>query len=199
MTGQQQFKKALPMTYATAFELLQASHQFKLDASDEKSPKLTLLPSGEAAHRIFMKGVLQDVKQNDSGLTATFRDRSGKIFLRASQEYQPDAYLKLRGFKDLPAFVAVVGRINLFTPPPEEGKNPVPFVSINLDDIGHISKADRYAFDRDVLRLTRERVAAWGESLTDLQLKAREIYGSGCEAGIMQRVESLFQEAGVTI
>lgn len=199
MTGQQQFKKALPMTYATAFELLQASHQFKLDASDEKSPKLTLLPSGEAAHRIFMKGVLQDVKQNDSGLTATFRDRTGKIFLKASQEYQPDAYQKLRGFKDLPAFVAAVGRINLFTPPPEEGKNPVTFVSINLDDIGPISKSDRYTFDKDVLRLTRERVNAWKEPLTDLQLKAREIYGPGCEAGIMHMVESLYAEAGVMV
>lgn len=200
MTGQQpQFKKALPVTYATAFELLKAVHQFKLDANDEKSPRLTLLPSGEAAHRIFMKGVLTEVRQTDNGLTGVFRDRTGKIYLKASQEYQPGAYAKLKAFKDLPAFCAVVGRINLFTPPPEEGKNPVTFVSLNVDDIGHISKADRYTWDRDVLRLTRERINAWDGPHTDLQKKALEIYESGCEAWIMQQVESLYAGAGVTV
>jgi len=200
MTGQQpQYKKALPVTYATAFELFMVVYQFKLDASDEKSPKLTLLPTGEAAHRIFMKGVLTEVRQTDNGLTGVFRDRTGKIFLKASQEYQPGAYAKLKAFKDLPAFAAVVGRVNLFTPAPEEGKAPVTFVSINLDDIGPISKADRYTWDRDVLRLTKERVAAWGESLTNLQVQAHTVYGGDCEVGILQRVESLYSEAGVTV
>lgn len=200
MTGQQpQFKKALPVTYATAFDLLKAVHQFKLDANDEKSPRLTLLPTGEAAHRIFMKGVLTEVRQTDNGLTGVFRDRTGKIYLKASQEYQPGAYAKLKAFKDLPAFAAVVGRVNLYTPAPEEGKAPTTFVSINLDDIGPISKADRYTWDRDVLRLTKERVAAWKDPFTDLQMKAREVYGPGCESGIMEQIESLYQEAGVTV
>ena len=194
-----QYKKALPMTYATVFELLQAVHQFKLDSNDEKSPRLTLLPSGEAAHRVFLKGVLIEVKISDNGLIGVFRDRTGKISIKASQEYQPEAFQKLKAFKELPAFVAVVGRINLFTPEPEPGKEKRTFVSLNLDDIGPISKSDRYTFDIDVIRLTRERVTAWGESLTDLQVQAHTIYGRGCEAGIMQRVESLYQEAGVTV
>lgn len=187
------------MTYSTVYELLHVVNQFKLDPNDEKSPKLSLLPSGEVAHRVFLKGVLTEVKQTDNGLTGAFRDLTGKIFLRASQEYQPEAYGKLKAFKDLPAFVAVVGRINLFTPPPEEGKSPVTFVSLNLDDIGPISKADRVTWDQDVLRLTRERVAGWNQSITDIQQKARETHGPDCQKNILERIESLYTESGVAV
>lgn len=199
MTGQQtQFKKALRMTYATVAELLSTVHQFKQDPQDEKSPKLTLLPSGEAAHRVFLKGVLTEVRQTDNGLTGVFRDRTGKTLLKASQDYQPEAYLKMRAFKELPVFVAVVGRISLFTPPPEEGKNPVTFVTLNLDDIGETTKGDRYTWDRDVLRLTRER-CAWSEPHSEFQAMALAVYGTDCETDILQKVEGLFVGAGVTI
>jgi len=191
-----EFKAALPLTFATCEETRRIRVQYKQDPSDEKSPRLSLLPSGAAAHKILLKGALIEVKSGDTTITGVFHDRTGRITLKASADFQPEAYGKLKTIRELPAFVAVVARINLFSPEPAEGQERQTFVSLIVEDIGRISKQDRKTWDIDVLNLTKER-CTWGDSPTESQQRAIDLYGSPEE--LLGKIETAYQQAGVVI
>jgi RPA family protein len=154
-------EKFIPKPTRRAFvaELKAVRYFYKEDPDDDKSVKFALLPSGESASRVFMVGVIDDIKKMEKrpGYTAKFRDLTGSITIRAG-EFQPAAQNQLRKIKNTPAFVAMTAKVNLYQPPMEAGKDPVYVVSLEPDDLVVVEKPYRLLWNELTLNATVDRM-----------------------------------------
>jgi hypothetical protein len=162
-----------PARRVFAAELRECRYQFK-DGEDEKSPTFVLLPTGERCNRIFLVGTLTE-KQRQGDQNIFYRGRvvdpSGTFYVMAGS-YQPEAMQQLAKI-DTPAFVAVVGKPNLYQTP--DGGF---LVSVRLESITIVDKETRDIWVLDTAARTLDRIDAYKTGNTKDIATAREQYPS---------------------
>ncbi len=106
-----------PARRVFAGELRETRIQFR-EGEEEKSPSFVLLPTGARANRVFVVGTLTEKKkQGEQNMFYRARvvDPTGTFFVMAGS-YQPEAMQQIARI-EAPAFVAVVGKPNLYETP----------------------------------------------------------------------------------
>ena len=160
-----------PARRVFAGELRECRYQFK-DGEDEKSPTFVLLPTGERSNRIFLVGTLTE-KQRQGEQNIFYRGRvvdpTGTFFIMAGS-YQPEAMQQLAKV-EAPAFVAVIGKPNLYQKP--DGSI---LVSVRVESITVVDKDTRDLWVLDAARLTLDRVDAFAAGTAPDVIKAKEQY-----------------------
>jgi len=160
-----------PARRVFAAELRECRYQFK-EGEDEKSPTFVLLPSGERSNRIFLVGTLTEkTRQGEQNMFYRGRvvDPTGTFFVMAGS-YQPEAMQQLAKI-ETPAFVAVVGKPNLYQKP--DGSY---LVSVRVESITVVDKETRDLWVLDAAKHTLDRVDAYAKEPTPDILKAKEQY-----------------------
>lgn len=158
-----------PARRVFASELRETRVQFK-EGEDEKSPTYVLLPSGVRANRILIVGTLTE-KQRQGDQNIFYRGRvadpTGPFFIMAGS-YQPEAMQQIARIEP-PAFVAVVGKPNIFETP--DGKS---LLSIRVESISVVDRETRDLWVLDTARDTLDRIDAMGT--TEDSQRAQEEY-----------------------
>jgi RPA family protein len=160
-----------PARRVFAAELRECRYQFK-DGEDEKSPTFVLLPTGERCNRIFLVGTLTE-KQRQGDQNIFYRGRvvdpSGTYFVMAGS-YQPEAMQQLAKI-DTPAFVAVVGKPNLYQTP-----DGAFLVSVRVESITVVDKETRDLWVLDTAARTLDRIDMFATGTGPDVIKAKEQY-----------------------
>ena len=160
-----------PARRVFAAELRECRYQFK-DGEDEKSPTFVLLPSGERCNRIFLVGTLTE-KQRQGDQNIFYRGRvvdpSGTFFVMAGS-YQPEAMQQLAKI-ETPAFVAVVGKPNLYQTP-----DGAFLVSVRVESIMVVDKETRDLWVLDTAARTLDRIDMFTTGTGPDVIKAKEQY-----------------------
>ena len=140
-----------------AEELKGSNYSFR-DGEDQHqyAPQYLLTPTGAKCNRVFMVGTLTE-KDDIGGDTEYWRGRvvdpTGSILIYAGQ-YQPEAAQVLANM-EVPAFVAVVGKPNLYQT--EDGNI---IISLRAESIQRVNEATRNQWIMDTARRTHERILA---------------------------------------
>jgi RPA family protein len=160
-----------PARRVFAAELRECRYQFR-DGEDEKSPTFVLLPSGERSNRIFLVGTLTE-KQRQGDQNIFYRGRvvdpTGTFFIMAGS-YQPEAMQQLAKV-ETPAFVAVVGKPNLYQKP-----DGAIIVSVRVESITIVDRETRDLWVLDAAARTLERIEAVAAGTAPDAIKAKEQY-----------------------
>jgi RPA family protein len=160
-----------PARRVFAAELRECRYQFK-DGEDEKSPTFVLLPTGERSNRIFLVGTLTE-KQRQGDQNIFYRGRvvdpSGTFYIMAGS-YQPEAMQQLAKI-DTPAFVAVVGKPNLYQTP-----DGTFLVSVRVESITVVNKETRDLWVLDTATRTLDRIDAYKTGNTKDIVTSKEQY-----------------------
>jgi RPA family protein len=136
-------------------ELKSSNYSFR-DGEDQHqyAPQYLLTPTGAKCNRVFMVGTLTE-KDDIGGDTEYWRGRvvdpTGSILIYAGQ-YQPEAAQILAGI-EAPAFVAVVGKPNLYQT--EDGNI---IISVRAESIQQVDEVTRTQWIMDTARRTQERL-----------------------------------------
>ncbi len=160
-----------PARRVFAGELRECRYQFK-DGEDEKSPTFVLLPTGERSNRIFLVGTLTEkTRQGEQNIFYRGRvvDSTGTFFIMAGS-YQPEAMQQLAKV-EAPAFVAVIGKPNLYQKP--DGSF---LVSVRVESITVVDKDIRDLWVLDAAGRTLDRIDAFAAGTAPDILKAKEQY-----------------------
>jgi hypothetical protein len=160
-----------PARRVFAGELRECRYQFK-DGEDEKSPTFVLLPTGERSNRIFLVGTLTEkTRQGEQNIFYRGRvvDPTGTFFIMAGS-YQPEAMQQLAKV-EAPAFVAVIGKPNLYQKP--DGSY---LVSVRVESITVVDKDTRDLWVLDAAEHTLDRVDAFAAGTATDVIKAKEQY-----------------------
>jgi len=160
-----------PARRVFAAELRECRYQFR-DGEDEKSPTFVLLPTGERCNRIFLVGTLTE-KQRQGDQNIFYRGRvvdpSGTFFVMAGS-YQPEAMQQIAKI-DTPAFVAVIGKPNLYQTP-----DGAFLVSVRVESITVVDKETRDLWVLDTATRTLDRVEMMAKGTSPDVIKAKEQY-----------------------
>ncbi|OPY51290.1 MAG: hypothetical protein A4E48_01656 [Methanosaeta sp. PtaU1.Bin060] len=140
-----------------AEELKSCNYSFR-ESEDQSqyAPQYLLTPTGAKCNRVFIVGTLTE-KDDIGGDTEYWRGRivdpTGSILIYAGQ-YQPEAAQILANM-EVPAFVAIVGKPNLYQT--EDGNI---IISIRAESIQRVNEATRNQWIVDTARRTHERLRA---------------------------------------
>ena len=130
------------------------------DDLNQYAPQYLLTPTGVRCNRIFMVGTLTE-RDDIGGDTEYWRGRiidpTGSILIYAGQ-YQPEAAQALANIEP-PAFVAVVGKPNLFQT--EDGSV---IISVRAESVQKVDEATRNRWVVETTKRTYERL----ESLSNI-------------------------------
>ncbi|WP_248515527.1 hypothetical protein [Salinarchaeum laminariae] len=108
------------------------------ESDEERAPNYVVTPSGTRINRLFVVGVLTAVEQvNDDTVRARIADPTGAFVVYAGQ-YQPDELAALQSL-EAPAFVAVTGKANTFSP---EGSDRV-LTSVRPESVTEVDAETR--------------------------------------------------------
>ncbi len=140
-----------------AEELKSSDYSFRDgEEQNQYAPQYLLTPTGAKCNRVFVVGALTE-KDDIGGDTEYWRGRlvdpTSSILIYAGQ-YQPEAAQVLANM-EAPAFVAVVGKPNLYKT--EDGNI---IISLRAESIQRVDEATRNLWVMDTARRTLERLAA---------------------------------------
>lgn len=158
-----------PARRVFAGELREVKLQFR-EGEDEKSPSFVLLPTGSRCNRIFLVGTLTEKeRRGDQNVFyhARIADPTGTFFLMAGS-YQPEAMQQIARIEP-PAFVAVIGKPNLF-----ESQTGSMLVSVRAESVTTVDRETRDLWVLDAARATLQRLEELGK--TEDSKKAEEHY-----------------------
>jgi RPA family protein len=158
-----------PARRVFAGELREVKLQFR-EGEDEKSPSFVLLPTGARCNRIFLVGTLTEKeRRGDQNVFyhARISDPTGTFFLMAGS-YQPEAMQQIARIEP-PAFVAVIGKPNLF-----ESQTGSLLVSVRAESITSVDRETRDLWVLDAGRATLQRLDELGS--TEDSKRAQEQY-----------------------
>jgi hypothetical protein len=133
----------------------------EIKSEEEMSPSYVVTPLGAKVNRLFIVGVLTDVENVSEGadlMRAHISDPTG-VFTLYSGQYQQDVTDMLSDI-DVPAFVAVVGKVRTYTP--EEGSV---YVSVRPEKILEVSAEVRDKWIIDTCKNTKDRIEAVFEAM----------------------------------
>ena len=158
-----------PARRVFAGELREVKLQFR-EGEDEKSPSFVLLPTGARCNRIFLVGTLTEKeRRGDQNVfyRARISDPTGTFFLMAGS-YQPEAMQQIAQVES-PAFVAVIGKPNIFEPQPGSV-----LVSVKAESVTTVDRETRDLWILDTARATLQRLDELGK--TEDSKRAEECY-----------------------
>lgn len=140
-----------------AEELKSSNYSFREGEDQHQyAPQYLLTPTGAKCNRVFVVGTLTE-KDDIGGDTEYWRGRvvdpTGSILIYAGQ-YQPEAAQILANM-EVPAFVAVVGKPNLYQT--EDGNI---IISLRAESIQRVDISTRNQWIMDTARRTNERLRA---------------------------------------
>jgi RPA family protein len=162
-----------PARRVFAAELRECRYQFR-DGDDEKSPTFVLLPSGERCNRVFLVGTLTE-KQRQGDQNIFYRGRvvdpTGTFFVMAGS-YQPEAMQQLAKI-ETPAFVAVVGKPNIYQTP-----DGAYLISVRVESITIVDRETRDLWVLDAARSTLDRIDAFVQGTAPDAPRIKEHYPS---------------------
>ncbi len=134
---------------------------FEIKGEGEMTPSYIVTPLGAKVNRVFIIGVLTDVENisEDGDLVrAHISDPTG-VFTMYSGSYQKEITDTLSKI-EVPAFVAVIGKVRTYTP--EEGTL---FVSVRPEKIIEVSSDIRDKWILETCKNTKERIEAVLEAI----------------------------------
>jgi RPA family protein len=158
-----------PARRVFAGELREVRLQFR-EGEDEKSPSFVLLPTGVRCNRIFLVGTLTEKeRRGDQNVFyhARIADPTGTFFLMAGS-YQPEAMQQIARI-DPPAFVAVIGKPNLF-----ESQTGSMLISVRAESVTTVDRETRDLWVLDAAGATLQRLDGLGG--TEDSKRAQEHY-----------------------
>lgn len=159
-----------PARRVFAAELRESRHQFR-EGTEEKSPTYVLLPTGQRCNRVFVVGSMTEkMRQGEQNIFYRARvvDPTGTTFVTAGN-YQPESMQQIARVEP-PAFVAVVGKPNVFEAPDGGGV----YVSLRAESVTVVDRETRDLWVLDAARATLDRIEAYGTS--EDSKKAAEVY-----------------------
>ena len=130
------------------------------ESDEERAPNYVVTPTGARVNRLFVVGVLTEIKSvNEEQLRARVVDPTGAFVVYAGQ-YQPEA-LSFLERTDPPAFVAVTGKARTFQP---EDSDRV-FTSIRPESLAAVDAATRDRWSVAAAERTTERTETMRDAL----------------------------------
>src|SRR5512136_1576538 len=148
-----------PARRVFAGELREVRLQFR-EGEDEKSPSFVLLPTGSRCNRIFLVGTLTEKeRRGDQNVFYHARvvDPTGTFFIMAGS-YQPEAMQQIARIEP-PAFVAVVGKPNVYQTP-----DGAVLISVRCESVTAVDKDTRDRWVLDCARATLDRIEMLGKT-----------------------------------
>ena len=168
-----------PARRVFAAELREVKLQFR-EGEDEKSPSFVLLPTGARCNRIFIVGTLTEKeRRGDQNVFyhARIADPTGTFSLMAGS-YQPEAMQQIARIEP-PAFVAVLGKPNLF-----ESQTGSMLISVRAESVTTVDRETRDLWVLDTARATLGRLDELGK--TEDSKRAEEQYHP--DTGVYRRM-----------
>jgi RPA family protein len=167
-----------PARRVFASEFRECRFKFK-DSDVDKSPTFVLLPTGERSNRIFIVGTLTEKqqleRQQQGEKNILYRGRvidpTGTFFIEAGN-YQTEAMHQLSRI-EAPAFVAVIGKPNLY-----QKQDGAFIISVKMESITVVDKEIRDLWVLDTAARTLDRIDAMATGSTPDIAKAKEVYPS---------------------
>lgn len=128
----------------------------------DRTPNFIITPTGAMCNRIFAVGVLTEVEnigtQGQTLYRARLADPTGAFTIYAGQ-YQPEAMAFLSG-AETPAYVAVAGKVRMYSPEPG-----VSYTSIRPEEINVVDRAVRDRWTVRTAALTLDRIKIMEKAL----------------------------------
>jgi uncharacterized protein len=156
-----------------ARELRDCRYQYP-KGDEERSPTYFLLPTGERYNRIFFVGTLIEMHRKDDGekkiYTGRVVDSTDTFFIKAGKFEKDDVKIELAKIEP-PAFVAVVGKPNIYQTP-----DGAFLVSVRIESITVVDKETRDLWVLDAARQTLNRLDAYKVGTTPDIVTAKEKY-----------------------
>jgi len=152
------------MKRETAWRLFAGEYndsKLEIKGDGEKTPSYLITPLGSKVNRLFIVGVLTDVENVSEGgdfVRAHISDPTG-VFTLYSGQFQQDSTDDLLNI-DVPAFVAVVGKIRTYTP--DDGDI---YVSIKPEIVREVTADMRSQWIIDTCKHTKHRINAFNEAM----------------------------------
>jgi RPA family protein len=171
---------------------LQASTLFYKEHDDTYAPQYLLTPTGAKCNRVFVVGTLtekENVGVDADYWRARIADPTGVFPIYAGQ-YQQQAVTQLSSI-EVPSFVAVIGKLNIF----QADEGPVK-VSVRPEfmNVVDAETRDRWVLETAEKTLERiERLQHSGENMA----RVRDYYGtdtSSFAAVVIEAVKTLIKE-----
>ncbi len=130
-----------------------------LRATEPKKPSYVLTPLGAKISRLFIVGVLTDVRLiNDEIVKARVADQTGVFYVMAGK-YNPESRQVLETLT-IPSFVAVVGKANVYSP-----SEDTMYVSVVPERVKEVDEVLRDFWVFDTARKLKMRIDAMREAL----------------------------------
>lgn len=144
-----------------AAEVKATTVQVPKTTGDQYESQLYLTPTGAKAARVMVVGTateIEDIGNDNSFYRMRVADPTGVHFVTAGQ-YQPEATKAIQSLEGkLPAFVAIVGKISVYTPPNDE--NNTPLVSIRAEQVTVVDDIVRDIWLLETSKATLDRVSS---------------------------------------
>lgn len=134
---------------------------FEIKGEGEMKPSYIVTPLGAKVNRLFIIGVLTDVENVSEGgdfVRAHISDPTG-VYTLYSGQYQSDVTESLSNI-DVPAFVAVVGKVRTYSP--EEGTM---LVSVRPERVMEVDSVTRDKWVIETCKNTKDRIEAMYEAM----------------------------------
>ena len=155
-----------------AAEIKNTTIQVPKKGSDQYETQLYLTPTGAKTARIMFVGTateIEDIGTDSSFFRMRVSDPTGVAFVTAGQ-YQPEAARLIQELMNkVPAFVAVIGKLSLYT---NEGTT---LVSIRAEQIAIVDENVRNTWLLETAKATFDRIAALKAS-SDLEQEVAAAY-----------------------
>ncbi|MFZ3167672.1 MAG: hypothetical protein WA130_08655 [Candidatus Methanoperedens sp.] len=165
--SQTQYKRE-PAVRLFAQELSQTTVAVSKDQgekADRFAPSYSYSPTGARINRVFIVGTLTEIDEvgGDSNfIKGRLVDATGAINIMAGQ-YQPEVSGVLRRLSDkLPAFVAIVGKPNIYKP-----KDGGSYTSIRPESVQIVDQKAVEMFTAETAKRTVERISLLKKAISD--------------------------------
>lgn len=196
--NQQYSRQPTKAVFGTELAIANLEHQ---PGDEERSPKYLVLPSGDAANRVSVAGVVVDVEDKGSDnpyYQIELNDPTGTPIFAYVSQYQPEA---LKQAEDLepPEHVIITGKPRTFTP---DGSDEV-YVSVRPETLSVVSGAAVDAWAEDAIEQTLARLEGdisdentrdWAPGLADAAYGTEDIHNK--VVGTVQSAINGLQEGG---
>ncbi|AGB05237.1 hypothetical protein AciM339_1380 [Aciduliprofundum sp. MAR08-339] len=140
-----------------AAEYNSSKHYIK--ATEPKMPSYVITPIGAKISRLFVVGVLTEVRViTEEVIKARIADQTGAFYMLAGK-FNPEARQILETVK-VPQFIAVVGKVNVYNP-----REDLMYVSVVPERVKIVNEILRDYWVFDTARRLKIRIDAMGEAL----------------------------------
>ena len=163
--------KREPALRLFASEIAKTTVELERSADDKFATAFAVSPTGAKINRLFHVGVLTEIEERDGDfITGRIIDPTGAVHIRAGN-YQPEVAATMKQLADnLPMFVAVTGKLNIYRP--EDGQV---YVSIRPESLTQVTETERDIWIQETTRQTLDRIKTLATSPDELPPEVKGI------------------------